>query len=249
MPEGSTAAPASTNEAAPDAVSPPPTVRPWWAVWLRVLLLRFDGDDIAALGRVHLVLGVLVVWGVGVGRYWDSPRAEPLQKLGVGSLIYVPVLAVLLWVIVAALKPERGGFMKLLTFLTLTAPPAVIYAIPIEWWVPLDTAQGLNAAALGLVAVWRVAMYGRYLYVWNRLPAEALVVSLLLPITGIILALAMLNLEHVVFQIMGGLSNHEPTSADDRYAIVMLLAMFSFLAAPFLFIFWLVHIGLRRRRR
>ncbi|MEM9752901.1 MAG: hypothetical protein AAF916_05895 [Planctomycetota bacterium] len=214
--------------------------RHWLTVWFRVLTLRFDAADIASLGAVHLALGTLAVWAVGVGRYWDSPRAEVLQKFGIGSLIYVPVLAGLLWFVAGALNPERGGYVKLLTFLTLTAPPAAIYAIPIEWWVSMPKAQNLNAWALGVVAVWRVAMYARYLHVWNRLPALPLTIALLLPITGIVVALAMLNLEHVVFNIMGGLGQSEPSAADQRYGIVVGLAFLSIYLAPLLFVLWLV---------
>ncbi|MEM6853606.1 MAG: hypothetical protein AAF593_04270 [Planctomycetota bacterium] len=229
----------SAETLAGPAASPPPP-RGFWRIWGRVLTLRFDAADIAALGHAHLAVGVMVVWAVGAGRYWDSPRAEVLQKLGVGSLIYVPVLALILWWVSRALRPERSGYVKLVTFLTLTAPPAVVYAIPIERWVSMTTAQNLNAWALGVVAVWRVAMYGRFLHVWNRLPAPALAVALLLPLTAIVFVLAMLNLEHVVFNIMGGLGQSEPSAADNRYAIVVLLAMFCFFLGPVLFVAWLI---------
>ncbi|MEM7576920.1 MAG: hypothetical protein AAF328_05525 [Planctomycetota bacterium] len=220
--------------------------RGWFRIWLRVLTLRFDAADIASLGGLHLALGTLVVWAVGVGRYWDAPRAVPLQRLGVGSLIYVPMLAGLLWFVAGALRPERGSYVKLLTFLTLTAPPAAIYAIPIERWTSMSTAQNLNAWALGVVAVWRVAMYARYLHVWNRLPAVAVIVALMLPITVIIFTLAMLNLEHVVFNIMGGLGQTEPTAADQRYGVVVMLSAFSLLLAPVFAFTWILLIVTRR---
>ncbi|MEO1235827.1 MAG: hypothetical protein AAFX76_03455 [Planctomycetota bacterium] len=223
--------------------------RSWWRIWLRVLTLRFDADDLAALGGLHLTLGVLAVWAVGVGRYWDSPRAETLQRFGVGSLIYVPVLALALWFVATALRPARGGYPKLLTFLTLTAPPAAVYAIPIERWVSLPTAQSLNAWALGVVAVWRVAMYGRYLHVWNRLPIGAAAVALLLPITAVVFALALLNLEHVVFNIMGGLGQEEPSAADSRYTVVVILAFLSLYAAPLLVIAWLALAVVRAKEQ
>src|SRR3712207_7552248 len=44
-----------------------------------------------------LAFGLACTWLVGVGRYWDNPRASLLQHLGVGSVVYVFALALLLW--------------------------------------------------------------------------------------------------------------------------------------------------------
>jgi hypothetical protein len=61
----------------------------------------------------------------------------------------------------------------------------------------------------------------------------------LLPIPAIIFVLAVLNLEHVVFNIMGGLGQAEPSSADERYSIVIGLAFISVFLAPILLIAWI----------
>jgi len=48
------------------------------------------------LGGMHLMFGLLCAWLAGMGRYWDDPGAHLLQRLGVGSVIYVFALSFLL---------------------------------------------------------------------------------------------------------------------------------------------------------
>ena len=43
-------------------------------------------------------------------------------------------------------------------FVGLTALPGWLYAVPVERFLPLDTAQAVNAGFLALVAAWRVAL-------------------------------------------------------------------------------------------
>lgn len=87
-----------------------------------------------------------------MGRSWDNPRVGLLQHLGVGSIVYVFVLAAWLWVINWPLRPERLGYRTLLTFITLTAAPAALYAIPIELYMPVTNASNLNIFFLSIVS-------------------------------------------------------------------------------------------------
>ena len=57
--------------------------------------------------RVYLVFGLLATWLAGVGRYWDNPRAELWQYLGLGSVAYVFVLALLLYIFTDAVKAKK----------------------------------------------------------------------------------------------------------------------------------------------
>lgn len=211
----------------------------------RILTFRADPDDYRSLDHRHLALGLAFTWLVGVGRYWDNPRVEFLQRAGLGSVAYVFVLAALLWIIGLGIKPERWSYFNLLVFVTLTAPPGLLYAIPVEKALSPDGARTMNLVFLALVATWRVALYGHYLKRYAKLPAGALAVQLLLPLTLIVAALAALNLERAVFDVMGGV--RETTPADTAYAVILGLTFISVVLFPVLLIAY-VGIAVHRRR-
>ena len=211
---------------------------------LRILSFRGRPGDFAALATPHLILGLAATWIVGVGRYWDNPRASTLQHLGVGSLIYVLALSTFLWLLGLPLRPERWSFFTVLTFVTLTAPPGLLYALPVERFLSPAAARGANLWFLAVVASWRVALYAQFLRRYAGLPRPLRVVQLLLPLTLVVTALSILNLERAVFDVMGGV--RETTSADTAYAVLIALTLVSFTAFPVLLIFYL-HFAARRR--
>ena len=55
-------------------------------LWFRVLTFRATGEELRSLGWGHLVAGLLCTWIVGIGRYWDHPRATLPQYLGLRVL-------------------------------------------------------------------------------------------------------------------------------------------------------------------
>ncbi|MFL6259215.1 MAG: hypothetical protein ACJ76Y_05835, partial [Thermoanaerobaculia bacterium] len=99
---------------------------------LRLLTFRAPSQAVATNWKAYLAFGLFFTWLAGVGRYWDNPRAELWQLAGLGSIAYVFVLAVILWLLLAPLRPKNWSYRNVLTFVTLTAPPAVLYAIPVE---------------------------------------------------------------------------------------------------------------------
>jgi hypothetical protein len=206
----------------------------------RVLLFRASRDELLQLDRRHLAVGLLATWLVGIGRYWDSPRATVFQKAGLGSVVYVFVLTTFLWLILWPLRPRSWSWERLLTFVTLVSPPAALYAIPVEMFTRLETAQALNAAALGIVAVWRVALLFWFLRRAADLPSYAVVVGSLLPLALIVTALAVLNLEHVMFDLMAGIRPEARSAADSAYEVLFAVTMFSWVALPVLLIGYVV---------
>jgi len=74
---------------------------------MRVLTFRVPSAAIATDWRRYLAFGLVCTWLAGVGRYWDSPRAELWQHLGLGSVAYVFVLATIIWVLLMPLRPAR----------------------------------------------------------------------------------------------------------------------------------------------
>jgi hypothetical protein len=194
----------------------------------RLLTFRLTGEEFVAFDYRHLLFGLLCTWLVGIGRWWDDSRAVALQHAGVGSVAYVFILAALLWLIILPLRPRRWSYRHVLTFVALTSPPAIIYAIPVEMLYGMETARGINAWFLFVVASWRVALLVFYLRRCARLESLAAVVAMLLPIIVIIFTLTVLNLEKAAFETMGGMRG-ERTANDSAYAILTLLSLLSIL--------------------
>jgi hypothetical protein len=193
----------------------------------RVLTFRATGDELRGLDRRHLVLGLVLTWLVGIGRWWEDPHAGVLQHLGVGSLLYVVVLSFFLWLIIRPLS-ARTHYLNTLTYITLTAPPAILYAIPVRSWFDLAVGQQIRLWFLAIVAIWRVALWARYLIVSVELSPPAAFIVTLFPLTLIVVTLSALNLERVVFDLMGG-RPEEATVNDAAYGVLLFLSLVSVL--------------------
>lgn len=211
----------------------------------RVLSFGFRSADLERLSREHLVYGLLVTWIAGVGRYWDHPDPHFVQRAGVGSLAIVVALATIVYVTALPLRPKSWSFVNVLTFITLTALPAWLYAIPVERSLDLASARTANVTFLAIVAVWRVALLGTYLRRQAGFPIWLAVVALLLPVVAIVVALTALNLERAVFDLMSGLRD-DASPADAAYAVLVLITGLSFISFPVLFISYLGAVVVRR---
>ena len=216
----------------------------------RFLCFRPIRPDLVNQRLDYVVYVLLVTWAVGVGRYWDHPSALPWQYAGLGSLAYVFVLSTFLWLIVAPLRPPHWRWFNVFIFVGLTSLPAALYATPVERFVPMSTAMSLNAWFLGIVALWRVALYSHFLWTYAQLRGVRIVVSVLLPLSLIVFALAALNLEHVVFNLMSGIRESDASPNDLAYVVVFVLAFFGFWTTPFsviLYVYAIVTSGRARR--
>jgi hypothetical protein len=214
----------------------------------RFLTFRRMSAGVREHPNAYLAFGLFFTWAAGVGRYWDHPDAWFWQYLWLGSVAYIFVLSAILWLIVWPLQPKNWSYQNVLLFVSLTAPPALLYAIPVERFMPMSTAQATNAWFLAVVAVWRVALYAVFLRRVARLPYGSLGVATLLPLVLIVLTLVTLNLEHTVFEIMAGMDADRatPTGNDAAYGIVVMLSLFSILAAPVLVLGYVSAIMARR---
>jgi hypothetical protein len=190
---------------------------------LRLIFFRVSRAELINLGWKQLAFGLGCTWLVGIGRYWDNPRVGLAQHLGLGSVIYVFLLALFLWLLVWPLRPRDWSYFRVLTFVSLVSPPAILYAIPVEKYYSLDTANGLNLLFLGVVATWRVALLVFFLRRLGGLDWFLISIATLLPLTLIVVTLTVLNLEKAVFDIMGGIS--EPTASDASYGFLFLLSL------------------------
>lgn len=206
---------------------PPPSSASLPRFWLRLLAFRVTREEYENLGTRHLVAGIVACWIVGIGRYWDDPRASMLQHTGLGSVAYIFVLAAVLWLIAKPTAPDRFSYLGILTFVSLTAPPAILYAIPVEKWMTLEDANQMNLRFLGLVALWRVVLWGHYLRRQGLFHAWQILVVAIMPLAIIFFALTALNLHHVVFNIMGGIRDADKSSQDAAYRALFVLTYLS----------------------
>jgi hypothetical protein len=201
---------------------------------VRLLTFRSPSPAIGKYWRAYLFFGLVATWVAGIGRYWDNPKAYLWQHLGLGSVAYVFVLALIVWVLLAPLRPKNWEYRNVLLFITLMAPPALLYAIPVEKYVSMPTAQAMNAWFLAIVATWRVALLSMFLRRVAGFGGITSVVAALVPLVFIVNALALFNLEHVVFDFMAGIEEADRSSADTAYVVVWLISVLSILISPFL---------------
>jgi hypothetical protein len=211
-------------------------------LWVRLLTFRARLEDYESLGSRQLIMGLIVCWIVGMGRYWDDPRAVLLQKAGVGSVVYVFALAALLWLTVKPLNPKRFSYVGILTFVTMTSPPAMLYAIPVEKWMSLEAANDVNLKFLSIVALWRLGLWIHYLRRYALFTGFRTFVTATLPLAFIFMALVEMNLHHVVFNIMGGIREADQSSQDAAYGALWLFGLFAFPVSCIAGIGWLSFI-------
>jgi len=188
---------------------------------IKLLTFRLTREEMLQFERKHFIFGLIGTWIVGMGRYWDDPGANILQHLGMGSVIYIFVLAAFIWVILLPFKVEKWNYFTVLTFIGLTSFPAIFYAIPVERFCTMETANTMNVWFLAVVAAWRLALLYYFLKRFTRLHFANIITVTLMPICIIISILTLLNLHRVVFNIMGGIRN--PTPHDSAYMILILL--------------------------
>jgi hypothetical protein len=213
----------------------------------RLLSFRRMGPGVRNHADAYLAFGLMMTWLAGIGRYWDNPRAELWQLAGLGSLAYVYSLALLLWLLILPLRARHWTYRNVLLFVCLTSPPALLYAIPVERFMSGEAALATNAWFLALVASWRVALLLVFLKRDAGLRVWEAVVACLLPLALIIVSLALLNLEHVVFNLMSGIRAEDQSANDAAYGVVVLLSLFSFMASPLLLIAYLCLVFHRRQ--
>lgn len=196
---------------------------------IRLLSFKLTREEMLALNTKHLIAGIVGTWIVGMGRYWDDPQASLLQHLGLGSVIYIFALAGFIWLILLPFKIEKWSYRIVLTFIALTSFPAIFYAIPVEKFFSIATANTINVWFLAVVATWRLCLLFYFLKHFTKLTPANIMTVTLMPICLIISVLTMLNLHRVVFNIMGGIRN--PTPHDSSYYVLMFLTGISLILA------------------
>lgn len=214
----------------------------------RLLTFKLTRNEMLEFNNKHLLAGIIGSWIVGMGRYWDDTKASLLQHLGLGSVIYIFALAGFIWIILLPFKIEKWSYKTVLTFIALTSFPAIFYAIPVERFFSISTANSMNVWFLAIVALWRLCLLYYFLKHFTRLSVGNIVTVTFMPICLIISVLTMLNLHNVVFEVMGGIRN--PSPHDSSYLVLMLLTGLSMiLAIPLLVAYGLGIYESRKKNR
>jgi hypothetical protein len=192
---------------------------------VRLLTFRLTRDEMLQFNSGHFIAGLIGTWLVGMGRYWDDDGATIIQHLGLGSVIYICALALFIWLIVLPFKIPQWTYFNVLTFISLTSFPAIFYAIPVEKFYSIETANRINIWFLAIVATWRLCMLYYFIRHLTGLSIANILTVTLMPICLIITTLTALNLHRVVFDIMGG--RREQTPHDGAYSVLIVLSVIS----------------------
>lgn len=195
----------------------------------RFVFFRASAHELESLGKRHLAVGLVLVWLAGIGRHWDDESAGFLQSSGVGSLVYVFVLALYLWFALLALRPREWNYFRVLTVICLTAPPAFLYAIPIERWLETDMARQANMWALAIVALWRVALFVFFLVRSARLQLWCALSGTLFPISIIVILLGMMRIAASISDAMAGTRAPRSDPVIQMTETVVAISVFAFI--------------------
>lgn len=206
---------------------------------LKFLAFRAVRPDMKRLRWHYLALGLVCSWLAGLGRYWDTPEAQWWQYAGLGSVVYTFFMAALLFALILPMQPRNWTYMNVLTFVGMTAPPAMLYAIPVERFVAPQTASQVNLTFLLVVSVWRVALLWRYLRGAAGLSPPAAFLALSLPLALILALLGYFQFTAIVMEGMMGSRGgaHAPNLAGRAVVGLGFGALF---ALPFLFLGYLI---------
>jgi hypothetical protein len=125
-----------------------------------------------------LWVGLLFVFAAGVAREYDGEDLlhEPWHLLipVVASLVTSVILFLLVrfvaWIHGAVQPSILKGYRVFLTLYWMTAPLALLYAIPFERWLTAGNAAQANLWLLAIVAVWRVILMARIIAVLYTTP-------------------------------------------------------------------------------
>ena len=202
----------------------------------RLLTFKMSRGEMLQFNRKHFITGLIGTWIVGMGRYWDDKGASLLQHLGLGSVIYIFVLAAFIWLIIKPFFVENWSYFTVVTFIGLTSFPAILYAIPVEKLVSIRTANTMNVWFLAIVALWRLLLLNHFLKRFTKLSYLNIITVTLMPICLIISTLTALNLHRVVFQLMGGF--RDPNAHEDAYFFLILLTGISAILTIPLLVFY-----------
>ncbi len=212
----------------------------------RFLTFRATSEEYDRFGLPHFLIGFLFTWLVGIARNWDFPAAPLAARAGLMSLAYIFFMGMVIFLFAWPISGTRRNYWQVLTVVAMTAPPGLVYGIPVEMFLPLDVAQGVNLWFLAIVATWRVALAFHFLIRGADNGFGQAFAILLTPIALLVLGLVTTGRAGYVMDIMGGLRKKAPTAQDQVDEVIALAYC---LAWPLLVVGAIVYLGALVRGR
>jgi hypothetical protein len=197
----------------------------------RFLLFGRDAILKVASSKSAFWIGLLFVVGAGFAREYDGEYliAEPWHLILplAASLIGCGFMVVLIYLMLLRNGKENCSFAEVFrSFLNvywMTAPLALLYGIPVERFFDPGGATQANLILLAIVAVWRVLLMIRCVYVLSGASIWRSIVVVLL-FSDILAMLALYFVPGPIFMIMGGvrLTESEQLILDIRIWSILL---------------------------
>lgn len=213
-----------------------------------IKFLAFDAEAIKKIAGSSKAtwVGFLFVISAGFAREYDGEFlvAEPWHLLIpvaaslLGCFLMVLFVFALAWFRNVRYVPFLEVFRGFLNCYWMTAPLALLYAIPVERFVDPGDATRANLILLGVVAFWRVALMVRCVQVlFNTHPVAAFIPVILF--SDILAMAAIWLVPGPIFLIMGGIRLTESES------IILDLRIWMILIGYGTFLIWLIgYLGL-----
>lgn len=194
-------------------------------IW-RVLTFRATYEELTRHSVMMCIIGMGITMAVGIGRYWDDPRQLEMGKvMGFGSLAYAFLFAFTLFLLLLPFG-RKIRYIDSLAFVTATAAPGIVYAMPIEVMVSDDLSYRYNLVALLFVSAYRVALFVWFLKKVCDLTIPQTVVTTLLPLSTIVAGLMISNRMVLILDVMGGFRGAtEPTRIEETLQAIGSLAL------------------------
>lgn len=171
---------------APESDLPDRSLSEIVALQLKLITFTASTEELLSIGRKEYFFGMLLVWLAGVGRAWDDPHAHWISKTGFSSVCYVYLMAFFLWALLGLVGARNWKLGRVLIFVCMTAPPAFLYAIPVEQFLPALQAEQANLLFLFLVSGSRVALLVWFTIKVGELTFFRTAVAVFLPLASVI---------------------------------------------------------------
>lgn len=203
-----------------------------------------------ARSRQSLWLGLLFVLAAGFAREYDGEDllAEPWHLLIplAASVVSSAVLYGLVRLVAAAHRAKEPllvpGYLDFLGLYWMTAPLALLYAIPFERFLTAADSVKANLWLLALVAAWRVLLMSRVVSVIYQAPLWATFATVMLFADTVAIVILFATPVPIV-SIMGGIRLSE--SENVLQAVLMLLRFVTVVSWPI----WAIATGVALFRR
>jgi hypothetical protein len=166
--------------------APPRSLGQLIVLQLKILSFCASKEELLSLGKREFNFGIVLVLLAGIGRFWDDPTADILLKSGLTSPVYVFFLATFIWMLIGLIGPRNWKWGRIIAFVAMTAPPAFIYAIPVEQFMTPYQAELTNVWFLVGVATWRVLLLIYFVARTAELDLLRIGVAILIPLTTIV---------------------------------------------------------------